>query len=139
MGLGQSDVDGYWKGQMVGAAVGAKESIPNARERERPRRILMRLEEDSGTVHGKFAQSSDVIAFRQLDNGKSRSVSTHTVTGTRDGPRVRMRFSGDAGLVYEIDATVSANSISGTYSAQYGPASPSADATEDGKFEVERY
>jgi hypothetical protein len=50
-----------------------------------------------------------------------------------------MRFSSDTGRTFEIDATVSANRISGTYSAKHGPASPYADLIEDGRFEVERY
>lgn len=138
-GWGQSGVDGYWKGQIVGVAVGENEPISNAHEKERPRRILMKLEEKAGAVHGKFALSSDAIAFRQLDNGSSRSVTTHTVDGAREGAQVRMRFTSDEGFIFLVDAMVSANRIWGTYSVAYGTASPLAGTTERGKLEVERY
>lgn len=138
-GWGQSGVDGYWKGQMAEVATDDQQLVPNARNRVRPLRILMRLQEEAGSVRGIVAQSSDAIAFRQLDNGSSRSVSTHTVTGTREGSRIRMRFSNDTGRTFEIDASVSAKRISGFYSAQHGPASPDAGVIEEGEFEVERY
>ena len=139
IGWGKSGVDGYWKGQIVAAAIDDPGSTPNGRNRGRPLRILMRLEEKAGIVHGEFTQSSDAIGFRQLDNESWRRVSTHRIAGTLDGPRVRMRFSNDAGRTFEIDATVSENLILGTYSAKYGPASPHAGVVEEGKFEIERY
>jgi hypothetical protein len=99
----------------------------------------MSLEEEAGIVSGSFAQSSDAIGFRRLDNESWRSVSTHSVAGARDGRQVRMQFSSDTGAAFQVDATVGTSRISGTYSAKYGPASPYADAVEEGSFEVERY
>ena len=139
IGRGKSGVEGYWKGQMVAAEIDDPGSTSNSRSRGRPLRILMSLEEEAGIVSGSFAQSSDAIGFRQLDNESWRSVSTHSVAGARDGPQVRMQFSSDTGATFQVDATVGTSRISGTYSAKYGPASLYADAVEEGSFEVGRY
>ena len=68
-GRDKPGVDGYWKGQMIEdvALTGHGASPPYAAN-ERPRRILLKLEESAGLVQGRFAQSSDLIAFRQIDN-----------------------------------------------------------------------
>ena len=105
----------------------------------RPRRILLQLSETAGKVSGTFAQSSDAIAFRQLESGNPRSVSTHQLTGTRDGQKIRMSFSNDAGGAFEVDALVNEKSIAGTYSVTYGSTKPVAGVTEKGRFEIERY
>ena len=132
-------VDGYWKGQIVGTAVGSQSPDADTRVSTRPRRILLQLSETAGTVSGTFAQSSDAIAFRQLESGNSRSVSTHQLTGTRDGQKIRMSFSNDAGGAFEVDALVNEKSIAGTYSVTYGSPRPVAGVTEKGRFEIERY
>lgn len=141
IGRGKSGVEGYWKGQMVAAEIDDPGSTSNSLNGGRSLRILMSLEENAGVVSGSFAQSSDAIGFRQLDNESWRSVSTHSVTGARDGSQIRMHFSSDAGATFQVDATVNTSRISGTYSAEYGPASPhaDADAVEVGRLDVERY
>jgi len=135
----QFGVDGFWKGQIVGTAVGIQTPESDMRGSTRPRRILLQLSETAGTVSGIFAESSDAIAFRRLESSNSRSVSTHKLTGTREGQRIRMSFSNDAGGAFEVDAVVNEKSIAGTYSATYGSSNPVADATENGRFEIERY
>lgn len=111
--------------------------MEETRENQRPRRILLRLEESSGSVEGWFAQSSDAVAFRRMDEESTRSVATHPVTGTLDGTRLRIRFRSEAGLAYEVDAVVDNGLIEGTYIAR----SPSGDGQQSlsGRFEVERY
>ncbi len=136
---GQSGISGYWKGQMIEAATGDQAPDSGSGESGQPRRILMRLEEKAGIVRGEFAQSSDAIAFKQLDYGGSRSVITREVAGTRDGSRIHLRFSSVAGRTINVEAIVSADMISGTYSAKSEPANSDSGETVKGKFRVERY
>ncbi len=130
-------VDGYWKGQMVEETITDRTSTTSSWANERPRRILLRLEESEGIVQGRFARSSDAIAFRQIDNEGSRRVSTYAVTGTLDGSRFRMRFSVEAGRTYQVDAVVNERVIAGSYVAQYS--TDGAEETRSGRFEIERY
>jgi hypothetical protein len=137
-GLWEHRVDGNWKGQLV-AAPGERSAPDAASGGITPSRILMRLEENDGRITGKFAQSSDVIAFDRLEAGGSRSISLHVVSGTRDGTDIQMQFSSDDGLAYEVKATVGADAMSGTYAAWKDSSGRSADAIEKGTFNVERY
>lgn len=134
-------VSGYWKGEMLGAAIAdlASASASEARDHKRPRRILLRLQEKQGVVNGVFAHSSDAIAFRRLDSASVRNVSTHAVTGTREGQRIRMSFSGDNGDTFDVDAIYSNKLISGTYTVTYDSSGQLAGTVTNGKFEVERY
>jgi hypothetical protein len=130
-------VDGYWKGQMVEETITGRTSTTNRGANERPRRILLRLEESEGIVQGRFAMSSDAIAFRQIDNEGTRRVSTYAVTGTLDGSRFRVRFSAEAGRTYQVDAVVNERVIAGRYVAQYS--TDGAKETRSGRFDIERY
>ena len=136
-GHGRMAVDGYWKGQMVEETITNRTSTTSSGANERPRRILLRLEESEGIVQGRFARSSDAIAFRQIDNAGSRQVSTYAVKGTLDGSRFRIRFSVEAGRTYQVDAVVNERVIAGSYVAQYS--TDSAEETRSGRFEIERY
>jgi hypothetical protein len=136
-GVGQSGVDGFWKGQLIEEA-SVESGMPlEARENQRPRRILLRLEESSGSVDGRFALGSDAVAFRRMDEEGSRSVATQPVTGTFDGTRLRIRFPSEAGLAYEVDAVVDNGVIEGTYVASNS--SGGRQLTLSGRFELERY
>jgi hypothetical protein len=104
---------------------------------ERPRRILLRLEESGGIVQGRFARSSDAIAFRQIDNEGSRRLSTYAVTGTLDGSRFRIRFSAEAGRTYQVDAVAGGRVIAGNYVSQFS--TNGVEETRSGQFEIERY
>jgi hypothetical protein len=137
--LGRADIDGYWKGQIVKVGSDDNEAALTSREAERPRRILMRLEETSGVVQGKFAQSSDVVAFARLDERGSRSVAVYPVEGTLDGTEVLMQFASDDGLDFDVKATIAAGKMSGTYTAETGAESRVKPVIESGTFEIERY
>jgi hypothetical protein len=78
----------------------------NARSNQQLCRILLRLEESSCIVQGRIADSSNVIAFRQADNGGCHIVSTQAVTGTLDGSRNRIRFLAGGGITSEVDAVL---------------------------------
>ena len=136
-GDGKMAVDGYWKGQMLEETLTDRTSTTSGWANERPHRILLRLAESEGIVQGLFAMSSDAIAFRQIDNGGSRLVSTYAVTGTLDGSRFRIRFAVDAGRTYQDDAVVNERVIAGSYVAQYS--TYGAEETKSGRFEIERY
>lgn len=138
-GRDQASIGGYWKGQMVGMATDKRGNDPVVSGDARPRRILMLLEDSAGTVGGKFAQSVDMVAFRQLAEGSSRNVSTHEITGIRDGASIRLRFSSDDGDRFAIDARLDKDLISGTYSVRHGTADSSVGQLEKGTFEVKRY
>jgi hypothetical protein len=69
IGWGPVSVDGYWKGQIVRAETANQGPAPSGGDSARPRRILMQLEDDAGVVRGRFAQSLDMVAFRQLGKG----------------------------------------------------------------------
>jgi len=134
---GKTGVDGDWKGQMVSEASSDDGATRSARSNEQPRRILLRLEESSGIVQGRIAHSSDVIAFRQIDDGGYRNVSTQAVTGTLDGSRIRIRFSAGGGRTSEVDAVLNGRVIAGSY-VTHGSADD-ADETTSGRFEIERF
>ena len=136
MGRDKPGVDGYWKGQMIGELLVDQGSTPNNGANRAPRRILLKLEESAGIVEGRFAQSSDVIAFRQIASEGSRHVSTYAVTGTLEGTRVRLSFEAETGRTFEIDGLVNEGVITGSYVERY-PTGPSQ-ATGTGQFEVER-
>jgi len=136
---GTTGIDGYWKGQIVEDAAKDQPRDSAMQENRRAIRVLMLLEEDDGVISGKFAQSSDVVAFGRLAGSGSRNISMHTVEGTRNGPEVHIRFPGDDGRNFDVKATLSAGKLSGTYSASPPAGSPSADVTEGGIFDVERY
>jgi hypothetical protein len=136
-GLGQSGVDGFWKGQLIEEGF-AESGMPlESRENRRPRRILLRLEEGSGIVEGRFAQSSDAVAFRLIGEEGSRSVAAYPVTGTLDGTRLHIRFPAETGLTYEVDAIVGERVIEGSYIAR--DTSADSQQTLSGRFEVERF
>jgi hypothetical protein len=124
---------------MVEVATNDRGEALNIGGAERPLRILMLLEETGGTVQGRFAQSSDVVAFTELQEGGSRSVSVHSVEGTRDGTNIDMQFSSDDGRDFEVKATIGAGRIVGTYSAKSSSEDPVQHDTADGTFEIERY
>jgi hypothetical protein len=130
-------VDGYWKGQIVEETITDRTSTMSRWANERPRRILLRLEESDGIVQGRFARSSDAVAFRQTDNEGSRRVSTYAVTGTLDGSRLRIRFSAEAGRTFQVDAVVNERMITGSYTAKYP--TDGAQETRSGRFEIERF
>ena len=134
---GKTGVDGDWKGQMVSEASSDDGATRSARSNEQPRRILLRLEESAGIVQGRIAHSSDVIAFRQIDDGGYRNVSTQVVTGTLDGSRIRFRFSAGVGRTSEVDAVLNGRVIAGSY-VTHG-AADDADETTSGRFEIERF
>jgi len=134
---GKTGVDGDWKGQMVSEASSDDGATRSARSNEQPRRILLRLEESSGIVQGRIAHSSDLIAFRQVDDGGYRNVSTQAVTGTLDGSRIRIRFSAGGGRTSEVDAVLNGRVIAGSY-VTHGSADD-ADETTSGRFEIERF
>ena len=102
-----------------------------------PRRILLKLEENAGVLQGRFAKSSDAIAFRQIDSEGSRHVLTYLITGTLDGPRLRIRFPAEAGRTYEVAAAVNERMIVGSYVVNYSV--NGAEKTTSGRFEIERY
>lgn len=133
----QTGVDGYWKGQMVEQTITDQASTMSSRATVRPRRILLKLEESAGIVQGRFARSSDVVAFRQIGNDSSRRVTMHVVAGTLDGPRVRLSFSAEAGRTFQIDALVDKHVIVGSYVARHSTGR-TQDATS-GRFEIERF
>jgi len=139
IGRGPVSVDGYWKGQIVRAETANQGPAPSGGDSARPRRILMQLEDDAGAVRGRFAQSLDMVAFRQIETGGSRRVSNHPVSGSREGPRIRMTFPSDDGRLFEIDALINTNSISGTYALGQGTDGSAMQAPEQGTFEVGRY
>lgn len=136
-GVGQSGVDGYWKGQLVEEAFAESGKPEEARFNQRPRRVLLRLEEDSGTVQGRFAQSSDAVAFKRIGEDGSRSLATHPVDGTFDGTRLLIRFPAESGLAYEVDAVVGKGMIEGAFVARYPGVE--AQGSLSGRFEVERF
>lgn len=136
-GWGKTGVHGNWKGQMVSGASSDDGATRNARSNEPPRRILLRLEESAGIVQGRIAHSSDVIAFRKIDDGGYRNVSTQAVTGTLDGSRIRIRFSAGGGRTSEVDAVLNGRVIAGSY-VTYG-AADDADETTSGRFEIEKF
>lgn len=137
LGWGKAGVHGNWKGQLVSKAGSDDGATRNARSNGQPRRILLRLEESAGIVQGRIAYSSDVVAFRQLDDGGYRNVSTHAVTGTQDGSRIRIRFSAGGGRTSEVDAVLNGHVIAGSY-VTHGTADD-ADETTSGRFEIERF
>ena len=139
IGWGLVSVDGYWKGQIVRAETGNQGAAPSGGDSARPNRILMQLEDEAGAVRGRFAQSLDIVAFRQFENDGSRRVSSHPVTGFREGPRIRFSFPSDDGRIFEIDALINTSSISGTYSLGHGTVGSAMEAPEQGTFEVRRY
>jgi hypothetical protein len=136
---GTTNIDGYWKGQIVEVETNDNGETLSKRGGERPLRILMLLEETGGVVQGKFAQSSDVVAFTARKEGGSRSVSVDSVEGTRDGTRIHMQFSSNDGRHFQVKATIGAGKILGTYSAINSAETPLQRVTEDGTFEIERY
>ena len=137
MGWGKTGVHGNWKGQMVSKPGSHDGATCNARSNGPPRRILLRLEESAGIVQGRIAHSSDVIAFRQIDDGGYRNVSTQAVTGTLDGSRIRIRFSAGGGRTSEVDAVVNGRVIAGSY-VTHGSAEDAGEMTS-GRFEIERF
>jgi hypothetical protein len=136
-GWERTAVDGYWKGQMVEETITDRTATTSRWANERPRRILLRLEESGGIVQGRFARSSDAIAFRQIDNEGSRRLSTYAVTGTLDGSRFRIRFSTEAGRTYQVDAVAGGRAIAGNYVSQFS--TNGVEETRSGRFEIERY
>jgi hypothetical protein len=111
--------------------------MPAGRGNKPPRGTLLQLEESAGIVQGRFAESPDVIAFRQIGSESSRRVSTYSVTGTLDGPRVRLSFSAESGRTFEVDGLVNEGVIKGTYVSRCSTAR--SQATESGQFEIERF
>jgi hypothetical protein len=99
----------------------------------------MRLDQEAGTVSGIFAQSSDAVGFRRLDDATARKISTHAVSGTLDGQTISLRFANDAGETFEVNGTVAGNRIAGTYSMRRGPEDGDAAVPETGEFLLERY
>jgi hypothetical protein len=134
---GKTGVNGDWKGQMVSESSSDDGSTRSARSTEQTRRILLRLEESSGIVQGRIAHSSDVIAFRQIDDGGYRNVLTQAVAGTLDGSRIRIRFLAGGGKTSEVDAVLNGRVIAGSY-VTHGSADD-ADETTSGRFEIERF
>ena len=139
LGPSTPGVEGYWKGQMVEETTGDQRKALDARNDRRPRRILMRLQQEDEIVQGVFAQSSDVIAFRQIEDAGARRVSTHPVAGALDGRQLRISFPGEAGRTVEVEATVSAKMIVGRYIATSSAVDSRPDATTSGTFEIERF
>jgi hypothetical protein len=138
-GPAQADLSGHWKGQLVAVEASGQGPNPGAGERERPRRILMRLDQEAGTVSGIFAQSSDAVGFRRLDDATARKISTHTVSGTLDGQTIRLRFANDAGETFDVDGTVTGDRIAGTYSMLRGSQEGDEAVRETGEFLLEKY
>jgi hypothetical protein len=137
-GTDKPGIGGYWKGQMIEEVVLTDQGTsPAYTANERPRRILLKLEQSAGSVQGRFAQSSDLVAFRQIDGENSRRVSTFPVTGTLVPPRVRLSVSMEEGRTFELEGLVSKGVITGTYVTRY-PADLSREAGS-GKFKVERF
>ena len=136
-GQGTSGVEGFWKGHMIEYSITDPGEAPHSLVTERPRRILLRLEEGAGIVNGLFAQSADAVAFKQIGNGSSRHVSTRAVTGTLDGSSIRLRFSAESGYTYEIDALVKERVIAGGYVARL--AIDGTERTLSGEFDIERF
>lgn len=134
---GRSGIEGYWKGQMIEESTTSQGRTLNSRSKGRPRRILLELEEDAGVVQGRFAQSYDMIAFRQIDDENSRQVSTYPVIGTLDGTQLRLSFTIEAGGICDIDAVAGERMIVGTY-VVHGSTGDSGE-TQSGRFEIERY
>lgn len=135
-GWGKTGVNGDWKGQMVTEASGIDGAALDARPNEQPRRILLRLEENAGIVQGRIAHSTDVVAFRLIDDGGYRTVSTRVVEGNLDGSRLQIRFSAGGDRTSEVDAVLNGRVIAGSY-VTYG-AADEAGERESGRFTIER-
>jgi hypothetical protein len=136
-GRERAGLDGYWKGQMTEELFTGLESMPAQRENKTPRRILLQLEESGGIVRGQFAESSDAITFRSLEDEGSRQVQTFAVTGTLDGTRVRLSFAAANGRTFDIDGIVDKGSIKGTYVSR--TSTEHSEASGSGQFELERF
>ena len=137
-GRDKPGIDGYWKGQMLEeVALTGQGASPAYAANERPRRILLKLEESAGLVQGRFAQSSDLVAFKQIDNENSRRVSTFAITGTLDAPRVSLRFAAGAGRTFEFEGRADKGVIAGTYVVRNS--SDLSLEAGSGQFEVERF
>ena len=121
---------------MVEEIITGRTSTTSSWANMQPRRVLLKLEGSEGIVQGRFAQSSGVIAFRQIDNEGSRGVSTYAVTGMLDGSRFRIHSSAETDRTYEVDAVVNERVIAGRYVAQYSM--DGAEETKSGRFEIER-
>lgn len=137
MGRDNAAVDGYWKGQMLEQGIDDQTPTTGRRTDMRPRRILLELGEGSGIVQGRFARSSDMVAFRLTGDEGSRRIATSAVTGTLDGAQIRLRFSADDGHAYEVDAVVDGRAMVGGYVARYQ--ADGAELTRSGQFEIERF
>lgn len=130
-------IDGYWKGQMVEGTITGPASTTGRSANRQPWRILLKIEESEGIVQGRFANSSDAIAFRQIDDESSRRITTYAVTGTLEGSSFRIRFSLQSGRTYEVDAVVDKRVIAGRYLERYMV--EGVEESTSGKIRIERF
>lgn len=136
---GNDQVEGYWKGEMIMLTTLLEGKPPQHKSSIGPKRILMKLQQSKGQLHGEYAEGLDVVGFAGSVDQSWRPIARHAVSGTITVPSLRLSFRGDSQRSYQVEATIAGNNISGTYLAGAPPDETGASATESGTFKLKRY
>lgn len=124
---------------MVATGIAGDSGAADSERPGRPRRVLVRLEQEDGRVTGLFAYSSDAVGFRQMEDGGFRQLATHTVSGTLEDSAIALRIARDTGEDFEVDARVTADRIAGTYTRLAASGDAESTVRETGELVIERY